>query len=249
MKIALLADIHGNIAALEAVLADLDRRGADRVANLGDCLSGPLWPRETAERLKTQPWIQIAGNHERQLLTFDAATGGASDGYAHARLASDHFEWMRSLPPTARIDADVLLCHGSPHDDLEYLLETVERSRVRAATAREIENRLGATPARVVACAHTHIPRVARTSTGVLVVNPGSVGLPAYDATLPCPHVMETGSPDARYALVEESGGRWTSTLIAVPYDFDPAAALAERNGRAEWAHALSTGYALPISS
>ena len=51
MRIAVIADIHGNLPALEAVLADIARRGADRILNLGDCVSGPLWPRETMELL------------------------------------------------------------------------------------------------------------------------------------------------------------------------------------------------------
>ena len=68
MRIAVIADIHGNILALEAVLADLARRGgADRVVNLGDCVSGPLWPRETMERLEALGWPTVRGNHDRRV--------------------------------------------------------------------------------------------------------------------------------------------------------------------------------------
>lgn len=69
MRIAILADIHGNLPALEAVADDLDRRGVDAVVNLGDSLSGPLLPRETAQFLMARDWLHLAGNHERQLLT------------------------------------------------------------------------------------------------------------------------------------------------------------------------------------
>lgn len=66
MRIALVSDIHGNLAALEAVAADFKRRGVDAVANLGDSLSGPLLPLETAQFLMAQDWTHLAGNHERQ---------------------------------------------------------------------------------------------------------------------------------------------------------------------------------------
>jgi predicted phosphodiesterase len=70
MSIAVVSDIHGNLAAIEAVAADIRRRGVDTVVNLGDSLSGPLLPRETAQFLMGQGWTHIAGNHERQLLRY-----------------------------------------------------------------------------------------------------------------------------------------------------------------------------------
>ncbi|MNY61103.1 Calcineurin-like phosphoesterase superfamily domain protein [compost metagenome] len=94
----------------------------------------------------------------------------------------------------------------------------------------------------LVACGHTHLPRVMRASNGIVVVNPGSVGLQAYDDDHPHPHNVETGSPDARYALVERHHGQWTCTLLTVPYDHAAMAALAAANGRPDWAHALATG-------
>ena len=67
MRIALVSDVHGNLLALEAVAADIKRRGADLVVNIGDSLSGPLRPLETAQFLMAQDWINLAGNHERQI--------------------------------------------------------------------------------------------------------------------------------------------------------------------------------------
>ena len=92
------------------------------------------------------------------------------------------------------------------------------------------------------------MPRSVRTPKGQLIVNPGSVGLPAYDATRPEPHVMETGSPDARYAIVEGEGRTWSASLLAVPYDYAEMSKLARARGRHDWAHALATGYALSTS-
>ena len=82
MRLAVLSDIHGNLPALKVVLADLNARGADMVVNLGDSLSGPLLPRETAEFLMAQPWVHIAGNHERQLLAGGTKPLGPSDRHA-----------------------------------------------------------------------------------------------------------------------------------------------------------------------
>ena len=65
MRIALLADIHGNMPALEAVLAYIERRDADRTINLGDCVSGPLWPCEVCDILVASGGLVIRGNHDR----------------------------------------------------------------------------------------------------------------------------------------------------------------------------------------
>ena len=69
MRIAVLADVHGNSLALEAVLADLGRRGADLLVNLGDCASGPLWPREATERQMALDAVTIRGNCDRAVAT------------------------------------------------------------------------------------------------------------------------------------------------------------------------------------
>jgi hypothetical protein len=106
----------------------------------------------------------------------------------------------------------------------------------------EIDARLGPVDAQLVACGHTQVPRVVRASGGQLIVNPGSVGLQAYDDIHPHPHVVETGSPDARYAVVERRATGWTAMLVSVPYDHAGMAALAMANGRPDWAAALATG-------
>jgi len=248
MRLALVSDIHGNLPALEAVLADVARRGADRIANLGDHLSGPLWPAETAAFLMRQSWPQLAGNHERQLLTHPIDEMGASDRYARAQLGQTALAWLAALPGTFSIADDVFLCHGTPASDLTYFMETIAPGGVRMATRDELDARLAtsaaAAAAGLVACGHTHVPRALRSSGGVLIVNPGSVGLPAYDDDRPSFHVIENGSPDARYAICERTAAGWRAELISIPYDHESAAAQAERNGRTDWAHALRTGYA-----
>jgi len=131
MRIAVVADIHGNLRALEAVYADLLKRSPDLIVNLGDNVSGPLQAAETADWLMQQNWVQIRGNHDRQLVDRAPAEMGPSDRAAHAKLNRRQLDWTASLPPTQMLTEDILLCHGSPRGDLEYLLEQVDGDRVR----------------------------------------------------------------------------------------------------------------------
>jgi putative phosphoesterase len=243
MKIAIVSDIHGNLAALDAVRRDIARRGVDSVVNLGDSVSGPLLPRETAQFLMAEGWRSIAGNHERQLLTQGPGRWGASDAYAHAQLGTAELAWLAAQAPTHRLSDEVLLCHGTPVNDAHYFLESIDGEAMRAASAAEIDARRGGEGAPVILCGHTHVARSVRTSSGQLLVNPGSVGLPAYDDSHGGYHRIETGSPDARYAIVEETASGWSACLLTVPYDHRSMAALARANHRLEWEYALMTGY------
>ncbi|MBN8493102.1 MAG: metallophosphoesterase family protein [Burkholderiales bacterium] len=242
MRLAIVSDIHGNLPALQAVVQDIGRRGVDRVINLGDSVSGPLLPLQTARFLMASGWLHLAGNHERQVLTQGPGQWSAADAYAAAQLDAEALAWMATLQPNLALDADIHLCHASPRSDLEYLLDTVEPTGVRLATPDEITERLAGVTAPLLLCGHTHHPRIVRSARGQLLVNPGSVGLQAYDDGHPHWHVIENGAPDARYALVERGPQGWTAALVAVPYDAEPMARLAAQNGRPDWAHALRTG-------
>lgn len=242
MRLALVSDIHGNLPALEAVAADIRRHGVDHVLCLGDNLSGPLLPLETAQWLMASGWPVLAGNHERQVLAWTPEAGGASDGFARAALGAAELDWLRSLQPIWTWAPDVLLCHGTPRRDDEHFLETPGGGALRLATAQEIDERLSGHTQALVACGHSHVPRVARTPAGQLLVNPGSVGLQAYVDDEPERYVVERGTPDAVYAIAERREGRWQASLHNVSYDSAPMAALALRNGRPDWARALTGG-------
>ena len=249
MRLAIVSDIHGNLPALEAVIADFTRTGVDGMANLGDIVSGPLWPAETADRLIALGWPTLAGNHERQVLTLPHERHGASDRHAAQRLDATHRAWLARLPATRWLAGDLFACHGTPASDLECFLETVTPDfdsggslGVRAATADEASARLGAIAAPLTLCGHTHQPRALRLDDGRLIVNPGSVGLQAYDDEHPHRHCIETGSPHARNALVERGADGWTIALRDVAYDWQSAARQAEANGRGDWADALCSG-------
>lgn len=242
MRIAVLSDIHGNLWALDAVLADLARRNVDVTVNLGDILSGPLLPAETAERLMALGLPTIRGNHERQVLEHDPERMGASDRWAHEHIAPAHREWIAGLPAQMRLQEDVLLVHGTPDSDLVYWMESVDAGGQRVATYAEVLERAGEVRASLVLCGHTHVPRSVLLEDGRLVVNPGSVGLQAYSDEHPFPHKAENGTPHARYAIVERTVRGWAVEQYAVGYDWEAAALVAERHGRPEWAYALRTG-------
>lgn len=246
MRFAVLSDIHGNLLALEAVLADLRVHAPDLVLNLGDHLSGPLQAAATADLLMSQRgWVHIRGNHDRQMIEREPDSMGLSDRAAHQQLADEHRAWLRSLPATTVIADDVLLCHGTPERDFDYLLEGVSASGVSLASREKIRSSLGLT-AGTILCGHSHVPRFVQLNDGSLVLNPGSVGLQAYhDSEHRFPHVIETGSPHARYMLLDRAGRIWRASFRVIGYDWTSTAQLARRGGRPDWAHALLTGYAL----
>jgi putative phosphoesterase len=242
MRIAILADIHGNLLALEAILADLEHRKVAKFVNLGDCVSGPLWPRETAELLIRLNWPTVRGNHDRWVTDWAPEKHYRSDAFACQALDSSQLAWLHALPATVEFGS-VFACHGRPDDDNAYLLENVEGGRLALARRAEIAERVGAVSSRIVLCAHSHIPGAAAAGEKI-VINPGSVGLPAYEDPSPPAHVSESRSPVARYAMLHLDGDRATFEHIAIPYDHATAARRAEENESPAWAHFLSTGFA-----
>lgn len=239
MRLAVVTDIHGNLPALHAVVADAG--AVDGWLNLGDTLAGPLWPAETAAYLMQQGWPTIAGNHERQMLASDLSRMSAADRYAAERINAAQRAWMAALPTTLSQAAGLHCVHGTPASDIECFLHTVTPAGMREATPEEVAASLGATKATLVLCGHTHLPRHVVVG-GTHVVNPGSVGLQAYDHDQPFAHVVENGTPQARYAVIELSAAGWNVTLRAVDYDHECAARQAETAGRGDWADALRTG-------
>jgi predicted phosphodiesterase len=243
MRLAILSDIHGNVLALEAVRADLARRGVDAVINLGDCVSGPLWPKEAAELLMETRWPTIRGNHDRWVAERPLEDLGASDAHARRELDARQREWLGTLPPTLALDGGVFACHARPDKDTLYLLEDAEGGRLLRSPVADIAARLAGVEARLVLCGHSHQQAALRLPDGRWVVNPGSVGCPAFGDPDPPGHASEAGSPSARYAVVELGGENVQTDLISVAYDHDAAARRAEANGQPGWAAALATGY------
>jgi predicted phosphodiesterase len=181
MRISIIADIHGNLPALEAVLGDIERRNVDRTINLGDCVSGPLWPREVCGLLVDREDLTIRGNHDRWVSGSDPTRMGASDRYAYSQLNQDHRSWLAALPTSANANHGILACHGTPTDDNQYLIEEAANGQLVRSSLAAIRARLGDVQGRVVLCGHSHQQHFISLPDGPLVLNPGSVGCPSYD--------------------------------------------------------------------
>ncbi len=186
--LALLYDVHGNLGALEAVLEDARRAGAQKFLLGGDyALFGP-WPAETVDRLRSLDAEWIRGNGER----WTAQPGDAPDdevvqgavAACREALGRALVGELAALPETVERDG-VLYCHASPLSDV--------RSFFPEPAADEAELLDGVSAGRVV-FGHTHLPFERRGEAGVDLVNPGSVGMP-FD-----------GDPRAAYALVGDDG-------------------------------------------
>jgi predicted phosphodiesterase len=236
MRIAAISDIHGNLPALEAVLDDIGRRGADVIVALGDLLAGPLWPRETAERLIALGCPAIRGNHERQTWQCEAQRGEPNDQFAFESVTREQLDWTRALPATLRLAADVFCCHGTPTSDLVYLLEDPATGRATLRGEDAIRRDCGELREGLLLCGHSHVPRLVELPGGPTIVNPGAVGIPAFRARHPVAHVHELGSPHARYAIVERARHGWQAQFVAVAYDWRSAERRALENGRPDFA-------------
>lgn len=244
MRFAVLADIHGNALALEAVLQDMDTLGLTTAVNLGDFFSGPLDAAKTANLLMERNFPSVRGNHDRYLIEQEPTDMGPSDKVAFDQLGKSHLDWLAGLPETRTIFNEIFLCHGTPKCDSTYWLERVEEDgTVRSATLQEIQVDAEGVDASLILCAHTHIPRCIRLPDGRTIVNPGSVGCPAYDDDAPVYHHMQTGSPNASYAVVEAKRMGWSISFRSVPYLSGKASDLAAKNGRPDWARSLASGW------
>jgi len=167
VAVAALYDVHGNSAALEAVLAEA--RDATLVFG-GDMAAGPE-PVETLDRIMELDALWIRGNADREMLG-EVARGGLLDEWMMSRLEERHREFIATLPETLELDVDgvgrVLFCHGSPRSDEEMILRTTPDEWLREM--------LAGVDADVVVCGHTHM-QFDRIVDGIRVVNAGSVGL------------------------------------------------------------------------
>src|SRR5262249_865064 len=170
--IAALYDIHGNLAALEAGLAEVPDDATILVG--GDICAGGEQPSETLVRLRglgdRVAWLR--GNADREL--FPGEDGLAPPEFleeARSKLSEEEIGFLHELPPTQRI-GDVLYCHASPRNDLDIFTDRTPQDRIAFLFA----GLGGAT----VVCGHTHM-QYERTVAGVRVINAGSVGAPYED--------------------------------------------------------------------
>ena len=168
-QVAALYDIHGNLAALEAVLAEVPDDATIVVG--GDICAGGEQPSETLARLRELgdrvAWVR--GNSDRELYPGEDGLAPAEVvEAARAKLGEDEIEFLHGLPETQQV-GDVLYCHASPRNDVDIFTERTPEERI----AFLFDGLVGTT----VVCGHTHT-QFERTVAGVRVVNAGSVGMP-----------------------------------------------------------------------
>lgn len=217
--IALLYDIHGNLAALEAVLAEAQHAGATSYLLGGDYASFGPWPRQTAELLEGLPApIRIRGNVERWLLEKPEAPESmqpfltAALAAARESLGPALVDRLYRLPERAELDG-VLVCHGSPLSDIESF----------APEAQPDEERMLVGEAdRTILFGHSHQQFERPGSNGTYLVNPGSVGAPLDGDTRAAWALYENGEIDLRRTAYDveravaqmRSYGEWAELVV-----------------------------------
>jgi putative phosphoesterase len=234
MRVGLISDIHGNLLALDAVLAELERERLDRIVCLGDVVAGPR-ANDALGRIRRLGCPVIMGN-------WDAwSIGGmpepnlpveeklyAIGGYWADRLSNDERDFIRSFVPTLEIELDAnrkLLCfHGSPTSFDHWIVATTPDADVAAM--------LDGFAAPVMAGGHTHLQMLRRYSD-MLVVNPGSVGMPFELWSQEEVRI----APRAEYAVLTTSDGRLAVDLRRTSYDVEAHLRLGMQSGmpHADW--------------
>lgn len=247
MRIAVLSDIHSNVFALEAVIKHIKRQHVDISVNLGDILYGPIAPKATYELLMEQHFVTISGNQDRQIYqaTNVEINSNPTMQFIIDDLGSQPLAWMKSLPFDLQMTDEIYLCHGTPKDDLTYLLEDIDKGYAQLRSDKKITQLLDGNSTDLVCCGHTHLPRVVTLKNGQTIVNPGSVGLQAYTDDEPVIHSMENFNPHASYSIVEKINGQWSIEQIRVAYDVTLAVKASIKRQRLDWAHCLMTGRAV----
>ncbi|MFQ5525680.1 MAG: metallophosphoesterase family protein [Thermoanaerobaculia bacterium] len=210
-RVAIIADIHGNLPALEAVLADLDSRLPDEVLVGGDLVGRGPQGSAVVGVIRSRGWKTIRGNHEEYLLGFRnedvppewlQLEEWAAARWMAAELSDSDVEYLGSLPFSIRADAapGLLLTHGSPKSTSDGLGPWTRAAKLDALLDDIDES--------VLVCGHTHRPMVRQLDRG-LVVNVGSVGLPF------------NGDRRAQYGILVWDGVGWSTELHQVDYDLE----------------------------
>lgn len=238
MRLAVISDVHGNAPALDAVLEHIAGEHVDTIVLLGDHVSGPIDPAGAAERLMGLNAVAIRGNHDRWTVDTTLRGAGAVDRFARAQLSAGQLDWLAALPATAKVGEEVFVCHGTPDDDeMPWLDNFYDGRTTTLPSEEEVAGHAEGIDSAVILCGQTHIARTLRLTDGRLIANPGSVGMQ-----------LVRGSPDAHYGIVEKGRRGWQTALIAVPYDTEAAAKLAEANGFPGWGESIRHGWAGPES-
>lgn len=196
--LALLSDIHANLPALEAVLAQARTLGCTRYLSLGDVVGYGAQPRECIDRLRELGACNIMGNHDHYLVSEENCTRSkvvaATIERQKAMVGVEQLDWLRASAPLLR-EGSMLFVHGGPEDPRDQYLYALRASNIPVG----IE---------CLFSGHTHVQALIEFETGQRYCNPGSVGQP------------RDGDPRAAFATLATDG---RITLHRVPYDIDGA--------------------------
>ena len=249
MRIGLIADIHGNSLALDAVLAALDSAGVEQLICLGDvAVFGPD-PRGALARLRVLGCPVVMGNTDAWALDpqphahrdDETPIINAIELWGAAQLNTADRDFIRTFVPTWSVElangARLLCCHGSPRSFHEGIFATTPIG--------DLEVMLAGTDATVIACAHTHAPLLRRHGPRLLV-NPGSVGQPIeFDAASGAVHYP----PWAEFAILESVGADLGVTHRRIPISVPAPLRQADQHAMpqrawygARWGDAAHTG-------
>lgn len=218
MKLAVFSDVHGNLHALQAVLRDIQTRGADVVWCGGDLVGYGAYPGEVVDEIRRRGIPTVMGNYDDAVGYFRIACGCdypdeaamerglRSVAWTKAHTTDEQKGYLRNLPYRLQREMEghqVVLVHASPARLNEYLFEHTPDAVFRA--------HLAATGADVLIFGHTHIP-YHKVLDGKHLVNAGSAGKPKH------------GRPHATYAVLTLEPGRVDVEIVEVPYDYEAAA-------------------------
>lgn len=218
MRIALISDLHANEVALRAVLADIDKVGCDEIICLGDVATLGPQPNAVIQLLRERTTRRILGNHDDFMLNPDLIHSYTevpvvvdSVEWCRARLSEDEVAFLRTFSPNLEVPlgdgATLVLYHGTLRSHMEDLLATTP--------PEEVDEMLQHRKGTVMAGGHTHL-QMARQHNGILIVNPGSVGLPFQDHPIArAPTLLR----QAEYATIEATNGAVSVQLRRVVVD------------------------------
>jgi len=221
--ITIFGDIHANLPALTAVLADMDKRGLNNRYCLGDLVGYGVQPNEVIAAIRERGIPVIMGNYDQGVgqesddcgCAYKDATaealGKRSIAWSNAHTTAENKAYLRTLAENIPLQSGglrVLLVHGSPRKINEYLYED--------RPAASLERIMDVANADVLVCGHTHLPYHRVLPSGRHVVNAGSVGKP------------KDGDPRAGYIVLRADGGELSVDFIRVTYDVEAAAAAIE---------------------
>jgi putative phosphoesterase len=247
MRIALIADIHGNLPALEAVLEEIDRESADEIVCLGDVALGPQ-PVETVERLRELRCPVVMGNWDAWVFgpmpSLDGELGrvlGDLRAWSSDQLSPEHRNYVLGFDRSAEIALEdgrnLFAFHGSPRSFEDQILATTPDG--------DVEQMLEGHHEIVLAGGHTHFQLFRRLGESA-IVNPGSVGLPFRRGQA---GIMPI-SPWAEYGVVDVEDGRLAVELRRTPFDVGGFLDVMRRSGmpHAEWWAKLWTDESRPVA-